>query len=178
MMKLDFDKGCDVANQVFLLKVLARFCLDKEWIEWLGECINTSRILVLFNGICHDFFVAGRPTFPLLIHNHGWSLGEVDHNDGHWKCIKVVDEVGLVSHLQFVVDTYLMGEVSEGKTELLSLLWIKIAMSALIGLNWESSCHSILGLFLQPSDQCTSKIIFLFSHITSFSTEFKFLKNH
>ena len=41
-------------------------------------------------------------------------------NDGHWKCIKVVDEVGLVSHLQFVVDTYLMGEVRQENTKLLS----------------------------------------------------------
>ncbi|RVW64393.1 LINE-1 retrotransposable element ORF2 protein [Vitis vinifera] len=70
--KLDIEKAYDNINWSFLMKVLHKMGFGSRWMEWIWQCISTTKFSVLVNGVPAGFFSSikglrqGDPLSPYL----------------------------------------------------------------------------------------------------------------
>lgn len=106
-MKLDIQKSYDMVNWRFLCKVLEAFDFLPQWINFIYQCISTTKISVLINGTLEGFFGASRgirqgdPLSPLLfiimVETFGRALTK-SHLEGKIKGIRVMSNVPSITH--------------------------------------------------------------------------------
>lgn len=72
IFKLDFSKAYDCVRWDFLEIVLCKMGFRRKWIEWMMECVSTTRAIMLINGsttnefkICRGLH-QGDPLSPFL----------------------------------------------------------------------------------------------------------------
>lgn len=148
MVKLDMKMAYDEVNKGFLLKVLEKFCFCKEWVAWVQSCINTPHFFVLVNGSPQGFFDSnkgirqGDPISPFLFIILVEVLGRLiskKQSNGHWKGIKIVEGIDPISYLQFVDDTFLMGEVDFREARVMKETLDAYGKSSRQCINWRKS---------------------------------------
>ncbi|XP_017245327.1 uncharacterized protein LOC108216978 [Daucus carota subsp. sativus] len=154
IIKLDFEKAFDSVNWNFLIHLLKKLNFQDKWVKWIEAILKTCRISVLVNGSPTKEFTPerglrqGDPLSPLLFN----LVGEVLHcmlvkaeEAGVFQGIRLGNEGGTVSHLQYADDTVIFVEnnieaikgvkrVLQG-FEILSGLKINYSKSKLYGFN-------------------------------------------
>ena len=168
LFKVDFEKAYDSVDWNYLDAVMGKMAFPVLWRKWIKECVSTATPSVLVNGSPTDEFALGRglrqgdplSPFLFLLAAEGLNImmfALVTHNlfEGY--------KVGLnnpmvVSHLQFVDDTLLLGIKSWANVralravlvlfEEMSGLKVNFHKSLLVGVNisdsWLVEATSIL----------------------------------
>jgi len=163
LFKVDFEKVYDFVDWGYLDKVMGSMSFPTLWRKWIKECVCTSTASVLVNGSPTDEFPLerglhqGDPLSPFLfllaaegLNVLMQSLVEAGIYTGY-----SVGRVALVvvSHLQFVDDTLLIGNKSWGNVramraglvlfEAMSGLKVNFHKSSLVGVNINASWLSV-----------------------------------
>ena len=168
LFKVDFEKAYDSIDFEYLDDVMKKMGFPTLWRKWINECIRTATASVLVNGSPTDEFSLGRElrqgdplsSFLFLLAAEGFHV--------LMESLKVNDlfvgykvgrrDVTVVSHLQFVDDTLILGVKSWANIrsmrailllfEALSGLKVNFSKSHLVGVNvtslWLSEAASML----------------------------------
>ena len=59
-MKLDIQKAYDMVDWRFLCKTIEAFGFSYQWINLILQCISTTKVSILINGIPKGFFKSSR----------------------------------------------------------------------------------------------------------------------
>lgn len=120
-IKLDIKKAFDKVDWRFLCKTIEAFGFNRQFINWIFECISTPKISISVNGSLERFFEISRglrqgdPIFPFLFiimaEGLGRAIKKASYN-GKISGIKVSRSIS-VSHQQFADDTMLFGSSSK-----------------------------------------------------------------
>ncbi|CAL5355041.1 unnamed protein product [Camellia sinensis] len=152
LIQLDFEKAYDSINWGFLFSMLKKLGFGAKWVNWMKECITSTRVSVLVNGSPTEEFSPqrglrqGDPLSPFLFNLVAEGLHLLLSRACELNLIKGV-KVGskgvLLSHLQFADDSLLFceAEVEEVRKlkrvlrcfEILSGLKINFHKSAVCG---------------------------------------------
>ncbi|KAK2638139.1 hypothetical protein Ddye_025934 [Dipteronia dyeriana] len=119
LVKLDFEKAYDNVDHNILFDVLRLMGFRSKWIEWLWDCISTTRLSVLVNGSPTKKFwmerglQQGDPLSPLLFNLVVEVLSRMldkPRERGMIKGIGYRNDAIHINHLQFADDTMLFLE--------------------------------------------------------------------
>lgn len=119
--KIDFAKAYDTVEWSYLNLILERFNFHPKWRHWMMKCVSTASANVLINGSPSGMFNLqrglrqGDPLSPFLflIAAEGlYILMRKTTSIGLFKAAEIGREKVVVSHLQFVDDTILLGSAS------------------------------------------------------------------
>jgi len=119
LFKVDFEKAYDSVDLDYLDSVMERMSFPTVWRKWIRECVGTTTTSVLVKGSpIEEFYLdkglrQGGPLFPFLflLVVEGLSIlmkAMVDNHLFEGYSVGTVNPM-VVSHLQFVDDTLLVG---------------------------------------------------------------------
>jgi len=169
LFKVDFEKAYDSVDWRYLDAVMERMSFPTLWRKWIMECVSTTTTLVLVNGNPTNEFSLerslrqGDPLSPFLFLLAAEGLHVMMHTMVESEIFKGYTIGGanlvVVSHLQFVDDTLLIGEKSWGNVRALRVVlvlfeamsWLKVNFhkSSLVGNNihdsWLTEATFVLG---------------------------------
>jgi len=122
MFKVDFEKAYDSVDWGYLDAVMGKMDFPTLWRKWIKECVSTATTFVLVNGSPTDEFPLGRglrqgdtlSPFLFLLAAEGLNVMMKATIDANLFCgysVGAENEM-VLSHLQFVDDTLLLGEKS------------------------------------------------------------------
>ena len=106
-MKLDIQKAYDMVDWRFLCKVLEAFGFSLQWINFIYQCISTTKISIIINETPEGFFDTSRgirqgdPLSPSLYIIMAKAFGRVlskAHSEGKINGIKVSKNVPNTTH--------------------------------------------------------------------------------
>jgi hypothetical protein len=155
LFKVDFEKVHDSVDWGYLDSVLSQMFFPVLWIKWIRECVSTATTFVLVNGSPTDEFPLqrglrqGDPLSPFLFFLAADGLNILMNSLVKTQLFTSynIGEVNLVvvSHLQFVDDTLLLGTKSWANVhamraaliifEAMSGLKVNFYKSLLVGVN-------------------------------------------
>ncbi|XP_024636429.1 uncharacterized protein [Medicago truncatula] len=168
VFEVDFEKAYDSVDSSFLDSVMDRMYFPFLWRKWIKECISAATTYVLVNGSTTDEFPLGRglrqgdpfSPFLFLLAAEGLNVMMKSLFEKNIYASYKVDATSLVlvTHLQFVDDTLLLGVKSWANVrsmravlllfEALSGLKVNFHKSMLVGVNisdsWLNEAASVL----------------------------------
>jgi len=169
LFKVDFEKAYNSIDWGYLDSVMESMSFPVLWRKWIRECVGTAKASVLVNGSPTDEFHLHRglrqgdplSSFLFLIAAEGLHILMKVMADNHLftgYSVGMVNPV-VVSHLQFVDDTLLLGHKSWANVRALrgtlvifksmSGLKVNFNKSLLVGINisdsWLNEAASVLG---------------------------------
>lgn len=121
LFKVNFEKAYDSVSWKFLDHMLGRLGFNEKWRQWISECLCSSSVSVLVNGSQSDEFRVssglkqGDPMALFLFLIVAEALSGIINNavaKGIFKGYKITEgeESIVVSHIQYVDDTVVVGE--------------------------------------------------------------------
>ena len=168
LFKVDFEKAYDSVDWGYLDSVMEGMSFPVLWRKWIRECVGTATASVLVNGCPTDEFhlhrglSQGDPLSPFLflIAAEGLNIlmKSMDDNNLFTRYTVGTANNVMVSHIQFAVDTLLLGNKNWANVralraaliifESLSGLKVNFHKSLLIGVNisdsWMSKAATVL----------------------------------
>jgi len=159
LFKVDFQKAYDFMDWEYLDSVMGRMSFPTLWRKWMKECVCTATASILVNGCPIDEFALkrglkqGDPISPFifLIAAEGMNvmMSEAVSQSLFTRYSVGAQHATVLSHLQFVDDTLLLGTKSWANVralreiltlfEAMSGLKVNFHKSMLVGVNVEES---------------------------------------
>jgi len=137
LLKLDFQKAYDTIDWDSLEVVLAEMGFSQRWRIWIGACIKTATVSIIFNGAPCKPFKMGRGLrqgdplsaflFVLMVEvlNRMLIRGE---DLGLFKGLAMHRQAVTVSHLQFADDTLIFYEADDSYVG--NIKWILLSFQS------------------------------------------------
>ncbi|PKI72827.1 hypothetical protein CRG98_006807 [Punica granatum] len=124
-MKIDFMKAFNKLAWNFIIVTLSRFGVHEKFIAWIHQCIFTSTMSILINGLPHGYFSPkrglrqGDPISPYLFIISMKTLSRLLYRAealGTIKGIQVSRSAPKISHLMFVDDLIILARATTTET--------------------------------------------------------------
>lgn len=59
-IKVDLEKAYDLLNWDYIRYVLLKFGFDERWVRLVIECLTSTSVSILINGVSHGYFYPSR----------------------------------------------------------------------------------------------------------------------
>jgi len=150
LFKVDFEKAYDLIDWGYLQAMMVKMGFPTLWRKWIKECISTATTSVLVNGSPTDEFSLGRglrqgdplSPFLFLLAAEGFNaLMESLLVNNLYTGYKVGSrDVTVVSHLQYVDDTLILGEKSWANIRGMHVILLLFESLSGLKVNFSKSC--------------------------------------
>jgi len=154
LLKLDFQKAYDTIDWESLDVVLAELGFGQRWRTWIGACIKTATVSIIFNGApCKPFKMGrglrqGDPLSPLLFVLVVEVLNRMlirAEEVGLFKGVVMGREQVVVSHLQFADDTLIFCEADDRYVGNIKRILLSFQSFSGLAVNYDKSGLIVMG---------------------------------